>query len=1003
MAQTNIRAWQADGQVWIVWESNQSPPEKYSIFQSNTLSMETEDWKLIGSLYPEHCVPYPIRTHLGQENQTWKIPNGNNGTFVLAENEGLFVKTIRQSEENYFAVLPCNLDECPSTISVDNTSDLFFETFDPAIQVRPHLQNELTFGNQQSAFVYSFWGEGKRNHNAGLQDFPIMGNDLTNGWPQYFAVWTGVNTDLSIPSPAVNWLHGGSGNFSQYLSGKRIEINIEPEQAVVISHHDDFYRYLMGQKIVDESNSWWFGWAKDHNPFEFDHSGPANSDTLINYSQRRIKWINDWLIGEEIIDAKRIAIQGYSVGSAGAFGMMKTYPDFFSSGSIFNCGQQGPDQASFGSFLLGTEEQNLPTNLLDKNGNNIHIHDLYDLETFTSNSDLPPINAWHGKNDINPTMGWDPELIELIRAAKAKGIGYNLFWDERSHPIKDIMVHWSNGPADENQTAKDDTKSHERYRNDQSYPVFYNYESFDIHHSNPGNGMTGTGNNNGDDWGTLGGYHEYVPDSIIDTANEWSCTYYLSGENARGIDRYAGTEDCIQSDFTIRRTQNFNLAPLEPYEWLVIEESGNVVASGNAIADQEGRAILEGLPACKYPQKFTIQLRRNTNQECDQLDELIPEEGVYCQSIMVNSIRRDFITIVPQGYNHDDHYGLLFAFHGGGGNFNNFAFGHVNENGGGREEFHERAVDEKLILIYPQALVHPEIQASSWNTFEYEDQSDTYADDFQFTIDLLNHHNSTLNIDSERIYASGYSKGGDFAQLVGRKLSCYFAGVASVGSSSGVTHELGSPDIQFFPVGENPVSVLMIKGDEDDKRPWIGGENNNGNFVPSGLDDFDQWIQNNQCIAQSTISEETIPNILTEYRNSDCNENAIVKMMRGHILEHVWPDEDENMGVNANKEFINFLTDLKNPNSCLTTGANGLNNTEGLLVYPNPASNRIYLDIEQKGSIRISDIQGNMMYSSNQYALSTEYDIDVSNFPAGFYVIRILNNNGTYLGSFIKL
>ena len=1002
-AQTNIRAWQADGQVWVVWEFGQVTTNVFSIFKATSPSIHTADWEHVGSIYPEHSVPYPIRSHLNLDGQTWRIPDGNNGIYELKPNEGLFVETIRQGENNHYAVLSCTLDDCQDLISTEHISENLSLSYEPTGQIKPHLQHEETFGLQQKILIYTLWVEGRQDHRDGLPNFPIMGNAYTNGWPHYFAIWTGVNASLNEPSPAINWLHGGSGNFAQYLSGKRKEINIEPDQGIVIAHHDDFYRYLMGNRVIDESNSWWYGWAKNHNPFDANHSGPENSDTLVNYTQRRIKWINDWLISKNIIDSNRISIQGYSVGSAGAFGMMKQYPEFFSSGSLFNCGQQGPDQASFGSFLLGTREQNLPTNLKDKHGNVLHIHDLYGLEIFTAHSDMPLISSWHGKNDINPTMGWDKEFLNAVKQAKSQGMGYQLFWDERAHPIQNLMTHWSNGPNDADQTAKDDTKHHERYRNDRSYPVFYNYQVYDVHHSDPGNGQTGTGNNNGDDWGTWGGYHEFDLETLIDKVDAWSCTYYLSGVNAREIDQYSGPEDCIQSDFTLRRPQNFKLAPLEPFDWQVTDGSGEIRASGNAIADQEGRAVLKGLTACKDPQKLTIELYRNLNQGCNQEEALIPAEGVFCQSLLVNSVQRDFLTIVPPGYNHNEPYGLLFAFHGGGGNFRNFAFGHINENGGGREEFHLRAAEENMILVYPQALIHPEIQASTWNTFEYEDQSNTYADDFQFTIDLLNHHAQILNIDKERIYASGYSKGGDFAQLIGRRLSCYFAGVTSVGSSSGVTHELGGPIIEFYPIGDHPVPVLMIKGDQDFKRPWNGGLNNNNNLVPSGLEDIDQWVQNNHCMTETIEVQEVIADTLTQYLNIDCNDNTMVKMLQGHILEHVWPDQDDDMGINANSEFIDFLKNLRNPNSCLTTKANNFKRSNKLSIYPNPSSDEIHFRIEAPVKLQVLDIQGNILLELQAFELTNDYTVDISELPTGFYIAKVLNAKGSYTGSFIRI
>ena len=207
-----------------------------------------------------------------------------------------------------------------------------------------------------------------------------------------------------------------------------------------------------------------------------------------------------------------------------------------------------------------------------------------------------------------------------------------------------------------------------------------------------------------------------------------------------------------------------------------------------------------------------------------------------------------------------------------------------------------------MILVYPQALIHPEIGNTSWNTFDdYSDQSGTYADDFAFFEAMVAHHNNKLEIDKTRVYAVGYSKGGDFAQLLGRSRSCYLAGVCSVGSSTGTTPVFGEPEIAYFPISDIPVPALMIKGDKDFKRPWEGGYNNTGNYTSSGLEDLENWLDNNGCNETATDEYELIPDSVIVFENNSCENNTEVIMLRGQQLEHVWPDEDDKMAINASE------------------------------------------------------------------------------------------------------
>ncbi|NNF34921.1 MAG: hypothetical protein HKN68_12485, partial [Saprospiraceae bacterium] len=507
-AQSNVRAWQAHGQVWVVWENDQPLSGQFSIFTNPDLSPDLTTWNEIGRLFPELTYPASARRHIGIDDLHYKIPNGNGGTYTLEENEGLFVETIRETKDQYFLIQNCEEGPCNLPVAQSSVSNQVNILFDETSRPKPHLQASTEISLGQFINLFYLWTEGRSDHRDGLPCFPIMGNQHTNGWPHVFAVWNGPNADLSEPAPAIHWLHGGSGNFSQYLPDRRPEINNNSDEGVVVCHNDDFMRYVQGHLVFNESNSWWFGWGKDHNPFDKSHNGPSASDTIINYSQRRIKFINDWLIEQGVVDEHRVAIQGYSVGSAGAVGMVKSFPEIFSSASIFSCGHQGPDDDNFGSLLLGNKELDLPTNLKDRFGNTLHIHDLYDLQTFTSFEDLPLIRSWHGKNDINPTMKWDKEFLDEARYADSIGLGYQLYWDERTHPILEWNTHWTNGPSSSEQTQKDNTAFHERYRNDQSYPVFYNYRLYDIEHIDPGDGSLGTGAIGvGDDWGTWGGYH----------------------------------------------------------------------------------------------------------------------------------------------------------------------------------------------------------------------------------------------------------------------------------------------------------------------------------------------------------------------------------------------------------------------------------------------------------------------------------------------------------------
>ena len=90
-AQTNVRTWQADGQLWMVWEFAENSP-KIEIYKNDVFDLNLSSWNRIGHLFPEMAVPASMRLNMGMEDATFTIPDANGGTYTLKLNEGLFEK-----------------------------------------------------------------------------------------------------------------------------------------------------------------------------------------------------------------------------------------------------------------------------------------------------------------------------------------------------------------------------------------------------------------------------------------------------------------------------------------------------------------------------------------------------------------------------------------------------------------------------------------------------------------------------------------------------------------------------------------------------------------------------------------------------------------------------------------------------------------------------------------------------------------------------------------------
>jgi hypothetical protein len=75
----------------------------------------------------------------------------------------------------------------------------------------------------------------------------------------------------------------------------------------------------------------------------------------------------------------------------------------------------------------------------------------------------------------------------------------------------------------------------------------------------------------------------------------------------------------------------------------------------------------------------------------------------------------------------------------------------------------------------------------------------------------------------------------------------------------------------------------------------------------------------------------------------------------------------------------------------------------GILVYPNPATGRIMI-MERgpavNGTLSILDPDGREVFAD--HVVQMPFRADVSEFPAGLYLVRLIDNNGMRMGRFVK-
>lgn len=193
--------------------------------------------------------------------------------------------------------------------------------------------------------------------------------------------------------------------------------------------------------------------------------------------------------------------------------------------------------------------------------------------------------------------------------------------------------------------------------------------------------------------------------------------------------------------------------------------------------------------------------------------------GMIAGSINVAGMDRTFLVALPQGYDPNIAYPIVFAWHGRGGD------GEQAWSYFGVEQ--EAAADGGTIVVYPDGLP----QANMANLTGWDLSSGGV--DVQLFDALLTDFASNLCFDAERVFSTGHSFGGYFSNTLGCARSNVLRAIAPVAG--------GGP---YFGCGDG-VAAWLTHGGGDPVIPFSEGEFSR-----------DHWLEANGC---GTDSVPTTP------------------------------------------------------------------------------------------------------------------------------------------------
>jgi len=236
------------------------------------------------------------------------------------------------------------------------------------------------------------------------------------------------------------------------------------------------------------------------------------------------------------------------------------------------------------------------------------------------------------------------------------------------------------------------------------------------------------------------------------------------------------------------------------------------------------------------------------------------ETGLSSQSMIYDNENREYLIYIPQNYNNNNSpMPILFAFHGFGGYSQYF----INT-----ADFRSLADQHNFIIVYPQALICN--GGTTWNTNPPGGDNKCSQDDIGFFGALLYELIGNYNIDSSKVFLTGYSNGADFSYSMACFQSSLITAIAPV---SGLMPMYDPSECS----PSHATSVLITNGTNDGSRPYNGIDG----YMMSVDSTISYWAgYNNADSTPEVITEGNIERYL--YANGDNDTEAILlKVVNG--------------------------------------------------------------------------------------------------------------------------
>jgi len=257
-------------------------------------------------------------------------------------------------------------------------------------------------------------------------------------------------------------------------------------------------------------------------------------------------------------------------------------------------------------------------------------------------------------------------------------------------------------------------------------------------------------------------------------------------------------------------------------------------------------------------------------------------------SITHDGMQRTYLLYVPENYTGDTALPLVLNYHG----FTSSAGVQM-----ALSNFQQIADTAGFILVCPQGTLL--FGLSHWNVGGWTVGSST--DDVGFTDHLIDSLAAEYNIDTSRIYSTGFSNGGFMSFLLACQLSDRIAAIASVSGSM-------TPETYSGCSSLRPMPILQIHGTSDDVIPYGGLS-----YTRPVGEVIDYWVAHNDCDDPAIITP--LPDVfpgdgstVEQYAHLDGTDGVTVEHLKIIGGGHDWPGAEGNMDISASEEIWRFFS-----------------------------------------------------------------------------------------------